>query len=151
MAGTVAAATKRTLIGLLAADPGRPADTQVEYGFPGRTLERAVIYAGKISGDVQLASMAGPTGRVSRREDLMLDLHIAATTPGESDTAVVEDQVCEAAEFVAHFVAGNPTLDGSVDGLKLIRVAGIELDSDVEDESAVAVLTLKLAIMSHIR
>ena len=150
MAGTVAVATKRKLFEMLKADPAL-AGVQVEYSFPGRTEEQQLIYGGKIAGDVQIASMAGATGRVSRREDLILDVHIEAIEAGHDNTLAVDERVCALAQVVEHLVAGNPTLDGTVDGLKLIRVAGIDLDSGNDDGAGSARLTLKLAIMSHIR
>jgi hypothetical protein len=150
MAGTVAVATKRKLIEMLRADPGL-AGVEVFYSFPGRTVERDVIYGGQFSpGEVQLASMAGG-GRLSRREDLTLDLHIESMEPGHQDTLAVDERVCAFGLVVEHLVAGNPTLDNSIEGLRLIKVMGVDLDGGVEDEAAIAVLTYKLGIMSHIR
>lgn len=151
MAGTVAVATKRKLIEMLRADPdlvGRK--LQIEYSYPGRTVERLVIYGGQIAGDVALSAMRAG-GRIAREENLVLDLHIEAVMPGEADTAAGDDEVAAVGLVVEHLVAGNPTLDGTVAGLILIKVVGVDLDGEVEDESAISVLTYKLGIKSHIR
>lgn len=155
MAGTVAAATKAKLISMLSdlTGTGESLDgVAVSYSWSGRTAEghRDYVYGGQITGPVRLDGMAGG-GRILRREDLVLALHVDVVRPGEEDTAAAEARAVQIGTVVEELVAGSPRLDGTVDGLRLVQVANLDLDSGADDDATWASLTYQLGITSHIR
>lgn len=145
MSGTNAAAAKAALIALLDALPALDG-VQVAYSYPGRNVERECIYGGKVAGSVQLAAMAGT--RVSREEDLVLNLHIEVDKQGEATTEDSDERACALGVVVEELVAGNPTL--GVTGLKVASVVGVELDGGVDDECATSVLTYQIGLKSYL-
>lgn len=145
MAGTNAAAAKKALIDLLAALPALDG-VQVAYSWPGRSVERECIYAGRVTGPVQLAAMGGT--RVSRQEDLVLNLHIVVDKVGQEDLEASDVRACALGAIVEELVAGNPTL--GVSGLKVASIVGVDLDGGTDDETAEAVLTYQVGLKSHL-
>ncbi len=149
MAGTVGPATKRYLLKeRLPADPGL-VGIQIGYSLP-RDVDREVIYGGQISGPVQVEAMRGGT-RITRREDLVLSLHIWVNRPGDQDTADVEARAAEIGQVVEELLAGDPTLSGAVAGLKMAAITNVLIDSGCDDDGALAELTYQISLMSHIR
>lgn len=146
MAGTNAHAAKQRLIDLLDASTSL-VGVQVAYSPP-REIERECIFAGKVSGPVELAAMRGGA-RLMRTERLTLRLYVEVAAPGD-DVAAAEARAVELGAVVEELVAGNPTLNDLAD-LKLAQVAGVELDSGVDDESAYARLVYEIEFVSQPR
>lgn len=146
MAGVNAQAVKAALIGLVDALPAL-AEVQVSYSFPG-LLARECVYGGRIDGAVALAAMKAGT-RVKREEDSVLHLHVRVDTPGEATTQAAEERAVELGGHIEDLIAGNPTL-GDQPGLLVARVAGIELDSAIDDEGAEAVLSYQIVVKSYL-
>jgi hypothetical protein len=147
MAGVNAQAVKAALLAQIAALP-ELAGVQVAYSYPGRTVERECVYGGRIEGATALAAMRAGA-RLKREEDSVLSLHISVDTPGEASTEAAEARTVALGAPIENHIAANPTL-GDVPGLLLARVAGHELDSGVDDESAEAVLTYQIALKSYL-
>ncbi len=151
MAGTNAAAAKKALIDALDAltgTGGSLADVQVAYSFPGRTLQREVIYGGVAAGPLELSAMRG-SGRVKRIERPLLELHILVTDPGHDTTEVTDARAAEIGAVIEELLAADPTI-GGVAGLKAAVAVGLELDGGVDDDGAESVLTYRIELLSYL-
>lgn len=145
---SVAASAKAKLVGangvLAALLPG----VIVGYSMPAKNIPRELVYAGSVTGPVELKAMAGG-GRVKRSEDLTLLLHIRVCKPGET-AETVEARAVEIGDVIATYIAGNTTLAGVAD-LKLARVTAVELDAPwTDDDGAGSTLTLAVGLMSYL-
>lgn len=144
MAGTNAYAAKRALFDALAASDAL-AGVQVAYSWPGANAEREIVYGGRVTwATVPLAMRGG--GRMPRREDMIVALHVAVQRPG-ADADVVEARAVEIGTVVEELLAADTTLSGT-SGLKLAGISGGELDSADEDESSMAVLSYRVSFLS---
>ena len=149
MSGTVAAAAKAKLVGTNNVLSGLSGLDGVVIGYcMPRDLPRECIYGGKVSGPVELAAFRGG-GRVRRKEDLTLLLHIRVHDKGQPTPETVEARAAEISTFVEEWIAANPTL-GNLPDLKLAAVQAVELDSGLDDDSATAELTLTIGLMSFL-
>lgn len=149
MAGTIGPAAKAHIIGALAALPALDG-VQVAYSFPGRNPQREIVYGGKLAGPVTPAAMRAGQ-RVTRREDLALSLHIYVIRPGLDSTEETDTRAAAIGQAVEEYLAGDPTLGGAVDGLKLAVITNVDLDSGLDDESAITELTYQITLVSHVR
>jgi hypothetical protein len=151
MAGTTVAAAKTALVAALktltAADQPL-AGVQVEYSFPGRTLQRSCVYLGSAIGGVDLSAMRGSSGRIKRAERPVLELHIAVSIPGQGTTEATDAEACRIGAVIEEYFAANSDLGGVVSGLKLAAVVGEELDGGTDDDGAESVLTYQIQLTS---
>jgi hypothetical protein len=148
MAGTNAAAAKAALITKIRALSGL-GDLQVSYSYPGRTTDRDLVYASRISGTVALSTMRG-SGRIKRIEDPVLQLHIEVVRPGEDTTETTEARACAIGAGIENYLAANPTLEDAVTGLLLVAVQGFDIESYVDDESSITTMTYQILLKSHL-
>jgi len=151
MAGTNAAAAKKALLDAIAAS----ADTDltgviVSYSFSGKRLDEAreYIYGGKVDGSANHMAFQG-SGRVPRREDLTLDLHVRVDKPGQETTETAELRAVAIGAAVENLIAADPDLSG-VTGLDVVKMTGLVLDSVVDDQGAIAILTYQVALESSL-
>lgn len=145
---SVAASAKAALVGengvLAALLPG----VIVAYSMPTKDIPRELVYAGSVTGPVELKAMSGGV-RVKRSEDLTLQLHIRVYKPGTSAESV-EARAVAIGDVIATYIAGNTTLGGVTD-LKLARVTGVELDAPwTDDDGTGSTLTLAVGLMSYL-
>lgn len=148
MSGTVGPAAKREIIARLAALPAL-SGVQVTYSIS-RDLERESIYLGKVGGPVTPAAMRAGS-RLTRREDLILQLVVWVRTPGEPDVEAAEDRAVEIGRSVEEMFAGDPTLSDAVDGLKFAFISNVDLDAGLDDDGAAAELIYQVTLTSHVR
>jgi hypothetical protein len=148
MAGTNAAAAKAALIDAIGALTGL-GDLQVSYSYPGRTTDRDLVYGGRITGPIALSTMRG-SGRIKRIEDPVLQLHIEVARPGEDTAAVTEARACAIGTAIENYLAASPTLEDAVTGLLLVAPTGFDMESAIDDESSITVLTYQILLKSHL-
>lgn len=152
MSGTIAAAAKARLVGTSNVLSGLSGMTGVivAYNMP-RDVPEEVIYGGKISGPVELAAMKGGSGgRVKRKEDLTLRLHIRVCKKGEATTEDAETRAAALSTIVEDYIAENYTL-GDLANLKLARVESVDMDSWLTDDGgSYSEITLSIALMSFL-
>lgn len=152
MAGTNVAAAKSALVDALVALTGTGLaldGVQVAYSFPGRTLQREVIYGGAAIGPVELSAMRGAAGRVKRVERPTLELHVLVTDPGHDTTRETDARASEIGAVVEELIAGDPTI-GGLAGLKSAVVVGMELDGGADDDGAESILTYRIELFSYL-
>lgn len=151
MSATNAVAVKAALLTLI--QGLALGDVQIGYGPPANP-ERDFIYLGKIAGPIRAAAFRAG-GRVPRIEDLTLQVHIVATTPGGSGVELLasEERAVELAGAVIDAVAADPLLagvPGGVPGLAVILVSRMELESGADDDASSAWITLWFDAKSHL-
>lgn len=151
MAGLRVAAVKAALIGKVGALREVPglAGVQIAYSFPAVPDRECVYGDNSAEGVIALAAMKG-SGRLKRDETTTFGLVILVTEPGHDDTEEVETRAATIGAVIEEYLAANPTC-GDVPDVKLVEVAGIVLDSGVDDESATAVLTYQLRLKSSLQ
>jgi hypothetical protein len=146
MAGTNAYAAKRKLIDLLAASPLTDAGVSVAYSWPGDDRAgRECVYGGPVTWSTRPLAMRGG-GRMPRREDLTVPIHVDVSKPG-AEGAEVEARAVEIGTVVEELIAADTTLSG-VPGLQLAGISGGQLAHAFEDELAFAVLTYQVTFLS---
>ena len=145
---TVIASVKAALVGesgVLAAL--MPAGVKVFYSAPG-DIKRDIVYAGRVSGPVDLKGFAG-SARVKRSENLNLLLHVRVWTPGQKTTETVEARAAAISDVIALYIAANWTI-GDLANLVKATVDAVDLDSWTDDDGAGAVLTMTVGLMSYL-
>ncbi len=146
MAGTNAYRAKRALIDALQASAELgDAGVQVAYSWPGERAERECVYGGSAAWTCKPIAMRGG-GRMPRREDMTVDLHVAVTMPG-SEPADAEARAVELGTVVEEYLAASTNL-GDLNGLKLVTIAGGDLNHVVNDDESIAVITYQVAFLS---
>jgi len=147
MSGTNAVRCKRALIDRVKVLLG--SDVQVEYAFPGRTIQREAVWAGKVTFSQDLATMRGG-GRASREERLIVNLHIGVEQPGgDEEVYDAELRAADISQTIEDYLAANPTLEG-LSGLLVAAVAEGELDQGVDDDFVGCELMLRVAFHCHL-
>jgi hypothetical protein len=122
VASTNAVAIKKALVALLA--PAL-ADVRVDYAYDGKRIEREYVYLGRATGPhAPLVFRAG--GRLPRREELTITLHVEvrlpAALPEETDERAVR-----IGDLIEESIADDPQMGGTVPGLLSIMVSHSEL------------------------
>lgn len=119
-------ATKRELFRLLADDPSL-ADVQLVYGWPQTLADRHVIL-GRVSGDLEIAAMTGPTGPRHRTDTFTVELTVGAGDPGDT-LEEAEDKVGPLITVVEAIIADNARLTAvpTVLSLETSRIDGPDL------------------------
>jgi hypothetical protein len=144
---SVAASVKAYLVGEsgVLVDLLRP--VKVAYSLP-RDIPRELVYGGTVIGTTALAAFAAG-GRVKRSEELTLLLHVRVHKPGAATAETAEARALEIAQPISDYLAANWTL-GDLPELKSATLAGVELDSWVDDDGAGSTLDLGIALMSYL-
>lgn len=148
MAGTNAVVFKKALFDALAAAPALEG-VQVSYHFPGNDPERELIHGGAVEGTQNYPIIRGGGGRFPRDEELSVKLHIVVTQPG-SDPYEVEFRATELGTVVEELLAGDPDLTG-LTGIIYSGISNVFLDSDVDDDGAIGILTYDVLVKSRLR
>lgn len=153
MAGTNAVYIKKALFDALTEAPGL-SGVQVEYAYPGPQVDRELIHGGKVEGSQSYPVMRGGSGRHPRKEILTLKVHIVVSIPGSSPYEV-ELRCAELSAELENFLAASPDLAGYMpaNGSQVIYggMTYVDLDSDSDDEGAIAVLTNDVTFESRLR
>lgn len=154
MAGTNAVKFKRALIvGLGTRMAGIPsvAAVQVAYKYPGRTVEREVVHGGRVEGDQRFPVMNGGAVRIKRHEVLTVKLHIVVHAPGD-EAEEAEVRAVEIGTVVEELLAADPIFALTDLGGQMIQAAitALDLDSDEDDDAAIAVLTYDIECESRL-
>jgi hypothetical protein len=144
---SVAASAKAYLVGAEGVLVDLLAPVKVGYSLP-RDVPREMVYGGTVVGTTQLSAFAGG-GRVRRQEDLTLLLHVRVYKPGATTSETAEARALEIAKPISDYLAANWTLGGLAE-LKSASVAGVELDSWVDDDGAGTTLDLGISLMSYL-
>lgn len=118
----------------------------VTYSEP-RDVLRDIVYAGEVSGSVELSAMAGG-GRVKRVENLTFPLVIRVWRPGHRSTEAAEARADMIGDLIADHIAANWTFSGLAD-LKKATVSAIQLAGWPADDGAGAILTLTVELTSY--
>ncbi len=149
MAGTNAVVIKKALFDAL--EEAGLDDVQVSYGYPGPHAERKLIHGGKVEGTQRYPVIRGGGGRHPRAEVLTFKVHIVVSLPGAS-VYEVELECSNLGTVLEEWLAGNPNLAGHAPESVLYGgIASVDLDSDSDDEGAIAVLTYDMTFESRLR
>lgn len=146
---TVAVAVKSYLVGtsgVLA-----PLLTGVKVGYsPDRDNPREEVYGGSITGPVELAGFQPAGGRMRRKEELTLLLHIRVYKPGQKNTEASDLRAAEIGGVIGAYIAANPRL-GGIDGLMKAYVSGIDLSEGwTDDDGAGSTLTVAIGLTTFL-
>lgn len=147
---SVAAAAKAFLVGAEGVVPGLLAGltpkVAVSYSEP-RDILRDVVYAGDVSGSVDLSAMAAG-GRVKRVESLSFPLVVRVYKPNGDTREATDARADEIGDLIADYIAANWTF-GDLDDLKKATVSAIDLSGWVDDDGAGSILTMTVDLMSY--
>jgi hypothetical protein len=124
----------------LAGDPSTNQVT-VAYAYQGKEHERELVHGGRATSTQSYPVSGGGSPRHKRDSTVTVKLHIIVRIPGGT-VEDAEDRACAIGLVIENRIAttadlGNPT------GLQVIRagIAADDLDSDYDDDSAIAVFT----------
>lgn len=120
----------------------------VAYSAPLRDIPRELVYAGSVSGPVELRAMAGGA-RLRRSENVTLQVFVRVYEPGVDNTQTTDARAVAIGDVIANYIATNPTL-GDLTDLKLAQVSGVDLDGWIDDDGAGSVLTIAVSLMSYL-
>lgn len=139
----MSASVKRMLVDLLgpSIDP-----VPLAYSEPARDLETEHAWFGDIKGPMRLLAFKTATARIGREHELTVPLHIRVVARG----GTAEDADTRAEELgdaVINQLAADPQLGGRV---LLAQVTNTELSSGVNDEEAISVHTITIAVKAHL-
>lgn len=154
MSWTNAVAGKKALIDALDASAApaltRPDGTRVKfaYSYVGNEHERELVHAGKVEGQQSYPVFGGGQARFKRDENLTIKLHIVVTIPGGSQYEA-ELRATEIGGVVEELVA-KATLAGLNGQVIKVGITGVDLDSDADDDQAIAVLTYDVGVDSRL-
>lgn len=144
---SVAASAKAYLVGSAGVLVGLLDPVKVAYSLP-RDIPREVVYGGTVIGTTILAAFSGGV-RMKRTEDLTCLLHVRVYKPGAQTAETSEARALEIGTAISTYIAENPTFGGLAE-LKSATVAGVELDSWIDDDGAGCTLDLGIALMSYL-
>jgi hypothetical protein len=147
MAGSNIVAVKRHIIATLPGLLGIAGD----YSYIGKHHDgkREYLYLGsRATGTLAVSAMAGG-GRIMRAEDPKFSLAIVVRTPGKQTTEAAEARAVELGTIAEEWLAGNWT--AGIPGLMKLTITAFELESDIDDDGATALLTYTLQANSQLR
>jgi hypothetical protein len=145
MSGTNAVKAKKAVIDLLG-EAFAATTVQVSYHYPGRSAERELVHGGVVTGTHGFLAMKGRRPRHARDEELVFRLHVVVSKPGD-DPYDAELRCTEIGDEIENALSERFAVD-AVPGLLSIRVTAVDLDSDSDDQGAIAVLTYDVACRS---
>jgi hypothetical protein len=149
VSGTNAAAVKSRLVGTGNVLEGLSGMTGVKVAYdPPRDMPREIVFAGDAGGPVELeAFRADSTSRVSRDENLDLELFIQVYQPGLSTSETTDTRATAISAIIENYIAANPTL-GALANLLAAKVAGVRLVSVLNDDGATSLVVLTISLQS---
>lgn len=124
MAGSIMVTFKTTLLEAIGVMPGM-AGVKVSFADPGENALKENIWFGRIS-DNDHDPVALKAGRRRREENFTLEINVEVggtrLTPERCETRALALGL-----LIEEYIADNPKLDGTVDGLLFAVVSGMEL------------------------
>lgn len=145
MAASNAQAVKAAIITALQALQGTTlAGVQVEYSFP-RDLMRECIYGGRIQGNQEIGA-GRSSGNTSRDERVVILLHLRVSKPGGTCADAEARALAIGAVVEGYLAANTPSATGLLDA----SIDSFDLDSDIDDDGAYALLTYRIQTQSYI-
>lgn len=121
-------------------------EAAVSYGEPARDLERDHVWLGKIGGPMRLLTFK-PAGRpIARESDLRVPIYIRAAGIGDG-TEASDERAEEIGDLIIAGFASDPTLGGQV---LLAQVVETDLEAGINDDGAISVNTLTVAVKAHL-
>jgi hypothetical protein len=148
MAGTNALAYKQALVAAAASAPIVAADgIQVEYDWPGR-VERELIHGGRVEGTQSYPVSRGGGGRMPRDEELQVDLNVVVASPGTTPEET-ETRAVQIGTEIENWLAEHLDL-GGISGVIYSGVVGVEMETSVDDDGTITVLTYRHLLKSRL-
>jgi hypothetical protein len=139
----MSASVKRLLVDAL---ESVVAPVPLAYGEPARDLEAEHAWLGDIQGPVRLLAFKAANARIGREHDLTVQLHIRITGRGDS-AEVADTRAEEIGDAVINHLASDPQLGGQV---LLAQVTNTALASGLDEEGAISVHTITIAVKAHL-
>jgi hypothetical protein len=150
MAGTNSIDAKAAILAILKAAPAL-AGVQVEYVWPGRTIEREVIYGGKIQISNDYFTFASPQvggGRQPRLETATITWHIEVRHV-DSDPQAADERVVELGTVLEETIAADPTL-GGLAGTLAAAISSGDLEYVRDDDGLTSVMAYDITVRSEL-
>lgn len=148
MAGVNMVAAKQALVAALKASPSLTG-VQVEYAWPGRTLEREVIYCGKTLFQQDLGNFRPTGGRLGRDEHATTAVHVVVRDPA-GDPSVSDQRAVALGTVLEELLAGDPQLGGLLNLLIAIVVGGELAEPSFDDDGVLSALTYEVLFRSYL-
>ncbi|HYQ63557.1 hypothetical protein [Actinophytocola sp.] len=144
MAGTNARRAKRALLdsvaSWLAADE-TTTEVTVTYGYRGHEHGRELVHTDRVFGQQSYPVMGGSRARFKRDETLTIKLNVVVDIPG-GDQDEAEARATAIGAVIENNIAATASLAGYEPGEVIwVGVTAVDLDSDADDDGALAVLT----------
>jgi hypothetical protein len=149
MGGTNGARAKRALIDgardVLAAEP-TTAEVHVTYAYRGHEDFRELVHADRVVGRQSYPTSAGGAARFARDESNTVTLYVIVHIPG-GDQEQAEGRACEIGTVLEEWIAATAELPGFEPGeITSVGIDEFELDSDVDDDGATALLSYDIRV-----
>lgn len=146
MAGSTVAVVKAALVALLEARPGL-AGVKVEYGHPGDSTEKELIYFGRAIGTQDINVMR--EGRKKRDEEYVLDAHIEVLVEGGTQQEA-DDRALELTAELETALADDPRATLGADVVNWIRVSRTELLPAFAEKGRASLMTVGLTVRARL-
>lgn len=144
MAGTQAQRAKKALVDsvrLWLAAESTTAEVTVTYGYRGHESFRELVHPDRVFGQQSYPVMGGGSARFKRDENLTIKLNVIVNIPG-GDQEEVEDRATAIGAVIENNIAATASLTGYTPGEVIwVGVTAVDLDSDADDDGAIALLT----------
>ena len=150
MAGSATQLVKKRLVDLsrlaLVADPVTEQVT-VAYSYSGKDHERELVHGGRATSTQSYPLSDGGTIRHQRDQTVTVKLHVVVRIPGGTQEEA-EARATEIGTRIEERIAATADLDDTDSELGVIQagVVADDLDGDVDDDSAIAVLTYDVEV-----
>lgn len=152
MAGTNAVRAKKSLLAgietLLAGEPTTD-EVKVTYAYRGHEHERELVHGGRVFGPQDYPVSSG-IGEFPRDEDLTIKLYVVVDIPG-GDQEEVEERAVAIGTLIETWIATTAELPGFDPGeITSVGINAIDLDSDADDDGALASLDYDVTVSTRI-
>lgn len=152
MSGTNTYRAKKALLdgieALLGAEPTTD-EVKVTYAYRGHEHERELVHGGRAFGSQSYPVSSG-IGEFPRDEDLTIKLYVVIDLPG-CDQEEVELRAVAIGTRIETWIATTASLPGFDPGeVTSVGIGAIDLDSDADDDGALATLEYDVTISTRI-